>query len=172
VDAGFIRLLKQTSPLHDIGKVGIPDAVLQKPGKLTPAEFAVMKHHSALGADTLAAAAAHRPNVGYLVMARQIAQSHHERWDGSGYPQGLSGEDIPLAARIVAVADVYDALTSRRAYKDAFSHAEAVKIMLEGKGSHFDPGLIEVFVAVQSQFDAVRETMQEHPLRIVANAAA
>lgn len=171
VDTGFVRLLQQTAPLHDIGKVGIPDSVLQKPGKLTAAEFAVMKRHSALGAETLAAAASQRPRIGYLEMARQIARSHHERWDGTGYPDNLVGEAIPLAARIVAIADVYDALTSRRAYKDAYNHETAKKILAESSGTHFDPQLVGIFSMVEKEFDRIRGSLEEQPTRSTPVAA-
>ncbi len=114
-------------PLHDIGKVGIPDEVLQKPGKLTPEEFDVMKEHTTIGANILEQAVVQMNGRGFLVMAMDIARSHHERWDGRGYPRGLAGIEIPLAARIVAVADVYDALTSERCYKEAWTPARASK---------------------------------------------
>jgi putative two-component system response regulator len=159
VNASFVRLLFQTSPLHDIGKVSVPDAILLKPGKLSPAEFDIMKMHTTCGADTLAAAARQRPRAAYLEMARAIALSHHEKWDGSGYPEGLAGEEIPLAARVVAVADVYDALTSRRAYKEPFDHATAHGILVEGAGQHFDPQIIEVFRDVSLQFNAIRDRL-------------
>lgn len=161
INASFVKLLFQTSPLHDIGKVSIPDAVLLKPGKLSTSEFELMKTHTTCGADTLAAAAHQRPKAAYLEMARQIALSHHERWDGAGYPEGLAGEDIPLAARVVAVADVYDALTSRRQYKEAFPHEQARSIILEGAGTHFDPQIVDVFRDVEMQFAAIRTKLSE-----------
>jgi putative two-component system response regulator len=126
VDAEFIRLIYLTSPLHDIGKVGIPDSVLLKPGRLSDREFEIMKTHTTIGADTLDAAAQQFPGVRFLEMAREIALTHHERYDGSGYPSGLSGDEIPLSGRIVALADVYDALTSKRVYKQAFSHDSSI----------------------------------------------
>ena len=159
INASFVRLLLQTSPLHDIGKVAVPDAILLKPGKLSPQEFEVMKTHTTCGADTLAAAVRQRPRAAYLEMARQIALSHHEKWDGSGYPERLAGEQIPLAARVVAVADVYDALTSRRAYKEPFDHARAYSILTDGAGTHFDPQIIEVFQEVSLQFNTIRERL-------------
>ncbi|MGC4030679.1 MAG: response regulator [Tepidisphaeraceae bacterium] len=167
VNAAWVRLLFQTSPLHDIGKVSIPDAILLKPGKLSPGEFDVMKTHTTHGANTLAAAAEQRP-AAYLEMARQIALSHHEKWDGSGYPQALAGEEIPLAARVVAVADVYDALTSRRLYKDAFSHEQAKQIILDGAGKHFDPDIVEVFREAELQFLSIRARLSEHHLALAA----
>lgn len=152
IDAEFIRLLYLTSPLHDIGKVGIPDAVLLKPGKLTPEEFEIMKQHAQLGADTLDAALQKFPQARFLEIARDIAATHHERWDGRGYPRGLNGETIPLSGRIVAVADVYDALTSRRVYKDAFSHERARQMIVEGSGTQFDPDIVECFLRREAEF--------------------
>ena len=156
IDADFIRLVYQTSPLHDIGKVAIPDAVLLKPGKLTEEEFELMKTHAAHGAETLEAAIAEFPQARFLRMARDIAGAHHERWDGTGYPQGLAGEEIPLAARIVAVADVYDALTSRRVYKDAFSHEVARELIAQDSGSHFDPAIVDAFLEIEEAFVQIR----------------
>ena len=152
IDAEFIRLVYQTSPLHDIGKVGIPDSVLLKPGKLTRAEFEVMKKHTLFGAQTLDAALDRFPEARFLRMARNIAAHHHERWDGSGYPEGLSGEDIPLSARIVALADVYDALTTRRVYKDAFPHDEAKELIERDSGTHFDPDVVQAFLEAEEEF--------------------
>lgn len=152
IDGEFVRLIYQTSPLHDIGKVGIPDGVLLKPGKLTKDEFEVMKKHTILGAETLDAALKQFPKAKFLQMARDIAVAHHEKWDGSGYPYGLSGLEIPLAARIVAVADVYDALTTRRIYKDAFSTDYAEGIIQEGSGKHFDPEVVRAFEACKEDF--------------------
>jgi cyclic di-GMP phosphodiesterase len=157
VDSEFVRLVYQTSPLHDIGKVGIPDCVLLKPGRLSDHEFDIMKSHTLLGAHTLEAALANYPTARFLQMARDIALSHHERWDGRGYPHRLAGKDIPLAARIVAVADVYDALTSKRVYKGSFTHTVAREIILADSGSHFDPDVVEAFVAVESDFLTIRE---------------
>ena len=153
---GFIRLIYLTSPLHDIGKVALPDAILLKPGKLSPAEFEIMKTHTRAGADTLSAALEQHPSAGYLRMARDIAAHHHERWDGSGYPDKLRGDRIPLAARIVAVADVYDALVSKRVYKDALAHELAVDIITEESGTHFDPRIVAMFLRVQDQISAIR----------------
>lgn len=161
VDGEFIRLIYATSPLHDIGKVGIPDAVLLKPGKLTTEEFTVMKRHASIGADTLDAAYKKYPRARFLQMARQIAASHHERWDGKGYPCGLRGLDIPLAARIVSIADVYDALTSKRVYKDAYSHEEAVRIISEGAGTQFDPRLVEVFLRIADDWQRVSAELRD-----------
>lgn len=161
IDGEFVRLIFQTSPLHDIGKVGIPDNVLLKPGKLTDQEMAVMRTHAALGARTLEASLQRFPNVRFLQMARDIAQSHHERWDGRGYPQGLAGKDIPLAARIVALADVYDALTSKRVYREAMPHAQAKKLIEKGRGEQFEPDVVDAFLRTERQFIAIRERFRD-----------
>ena len=146
-------MLFKSAPLHDIGKVGIPDRILLKPGRFTPEEFEIMKMHPALGADAIThAEATLGTEVEFLKMAKEIALSHQEKWDGSGYPQGLAGDDIPISARLMAVADVYDALISRRVYKDGMPHEKAVQIMVEGKSSHFDPDMIDAFVDIQAQF--------------------
>jgi len=152
VDGEFIRLIHQTSPLHDIGKVAIPDSILLKPGKLSPEEMAIMRTHAAIGSQTLDASHKRFPNVRFLQMARDIALSHHERWDGKGYPDGLKGEQIPLAARIVTIADVYDALTSRRIYRDAMSHVMARQYIVRERGKHFDPDVVEAFLQIEGQF--------------------
>ncbi|MBX3415271.1 MAG: response regulator [Pirellulales bacterium] len=164
IDAEFIRLIYLTSPLHDIGKVGIPDGVLLKPGRLSDREFEIMKSHATIGARTLEAALEKFPEAKFLVMARDIAAAHHERYDGHGYPLGLAGDRIPLAARIVTVADVYDALTSRRVYKDAMQHEVARSIIIEESGSHFDPDVVDAFLAREAEFVAIRERFQPHHL--------
>lgn len=170
IDPEFVRLVYQTSPLHDIGKVGIPDAVLQKPGRLTADEFEIMKTHALIGAETLEAALAHYPHARFLQVARDIALAHHERWNGKGYPQGIAGEEIPLAARIVALADVYDALTSKRVYKDAYSHEVAHEIILGDAGSHFDPAVVEAFQQVEAEFQEIRRRFTEEPSELLAEA--
>lgn len=157
VDSEFVRLVYQTSPLHDIGKVGIPDCVLLKPGRLSDHEFDIMKSHTLLGAQTLEAALENYPTAKFLQMARDIALAHHERWDGLGYPRRLQGQEIPLAARIVAVADVYDALTSKRVYKGSFTHTVAREIILGDSGTHFDPAVVEAFKAVETDFLEIRQ---------------
>lgn len=157
----FVRLIYLTSPLHDIGKVGIPDAILLKADRLTEQEREVMKSHTHIGADTLAAALREFPGAQFLAMAKDIALSHHEKWDGSGYPHGLSGENIPLCARIVAVADVYDALRSQRVYKVAMNHEETRAEILKGSGRHFDPDIVGAFLAVESQFEAIATRMAD-----------
>jgi putative two-component system response regulator len=165
VDGDYVQLLYLTSPLHDIGKVAIPDAVLLKPGKLTADEFEVMKHHTVFGSDTLGSVAQARPEAEFLKMARDIALTHHERYDGQGYPSGLEGEEIPLCGRIVALADVYDALTSKRVYKPAYRHNTARSILLEGIGTQFDPDVVEAFKRREEQFIAIRESCNgEAPL--------
>ncbi|MFB0825835.1 HD-GYP domain-containing protein [Chromobacterium violaceum] len=148
-----VQLLYKSAPLHDIGKVGIPDHILLKPGPLTPEEFEVMKTHTVLGRDTIASAERmlDAPSS-FLRLAREIAYCHQEKWDGSGYPQGLAGEAIPLSARLMAVADVYDALISRRVYKPPFSHEKAVGIIRDDSGRHFDPAVVKAFLQVAEQF--------------------
>lgn len=157
----YVQLIYLTSPLHDIGKVGIPDHVLLKPGKLTAEEFEVMKTHTTIGAATLDALVKINPDAKYLRMARDIAWTHHEKFDGSGYPRGLAGHEIPLCGRIVAIADVYDALTTRRVYKSAFPHEEARNIILEGLGKHFDPEIVEAFLRVEADFLRVKSQLDE-----------
>jgi putative two-component system response regulator len=155
IDNEFVRLVYATSPLHDIGKVGIPDCVLLKPGLLNDAEFDLMKTHAELGAKTLEAALEQFPHAKFLMMARDIAATHHERWDGGGYPHGLQGEGIPLAGRIVALADAYDALTSKRVYKQAYSHDVARSMIVQEGGTHFDPDVVTAFLACEEQFLAI-----------------
>lgn len=157
VDADYVRMIYLTSPLHDIGKVGIPDSVLLKPARLSDREFDMMKQHTLIGAETLEAALLQHPEAAFLRMGRDIALTHHERFDGSGYPQGLAGEDIPLCGRIVALADVYDALTTKRVYKDAFEHDVAKSIIIEESGSHFDPDVVEAFLATEAEFVSIRK---------------
>ncbi len=159
VDEEFIALIYTTSPLHDIGKVGIPDHVLLKPDRLDDREFAIMKTHTSIGAETLQAALSQCPNARFLQMALDIAIAHHEKFDGSGYPHGLAGESIPLAARIMAVADVYDALRSKRPYKYAFSHEVARAIILRGAGTHFDPSVVEAFKRGEARFLEVGQSV-------------
>lgn len=157
IDFGFIRNLYLTSALHDIGKVGIPDSILLKPGRLTAEEFEIMKQHTIIGAQTLLDTVNHHAHVRYLKMAYDIALSHHEKWDGSGYPHGISGEQIPLAARLVALADVYDALTTRRVYKDAYTHDHARGIILDSSGGHFDPEIVEAFLDCEPTFVEIKQ---------------
>jgi putative two-component system response regulator len=148
-----IDLLFKCAPLHDIGKVGIPDRILLKPGRLDAQEFEIMKTHATLGRNAIEHAEQMLGvHVEFLSIAKSIAHGHHEKWDGSGYPQGLTGDDIPVAARLMAVADVYDALISRRVYKDAMPHEAAVQILVAGRGRHFDPDIVDAFLAVQGDF--------------------
>jgi putative two-component system response regulator len=147
-----IENIYYTSVLHDIGKVGIPDTILLKPGPLDPNEFDVMKTHTIIGGKTLGQALAEYPEARFLEVARNIAFWHHERFDGSGYPHGLAGEDIPLSARIVALADVYDALASKRPYKKAYPHAAAREIILEKRDRHFDPDIVDAFIESDAEF--------------------
>ncbi|HEY4312331.1 MAG TPA: HD domain-containing phosphohydrolase [Pirellulales bacterium] len=155
MDGDYVQLIYQTSPLHDIGKVGVPDSILLKPGPLTPEEFAIMQRHTLLGGETLQTVAQSRPDALFLKMAQEIALTHHERWDGTGYPRRLKGNQIPLAGRIVALADVYDALTSKRVYKPAFEHQKARAIILEGRGTQFDPDVVQAFLSREQEFIAV-----------------
>ena len=157
IDHTFIDNIEYASALHDIGKVAISDLILLKPAELTEAEFEHMKKHTLLGAHTLEAVSGEYPNNDFIAMGITIARWHHERWDGSGYPDGLAGEQIPLAARIMAVADVYDALTSQRTYKLPFAHAESRDIIVAQSGTHFDPAIVEAFLAIEDQLSALGE---------------
>jgi putative two-component system response regulator len=151
-----IELLFKTAPLHDIGKVGIPDHILLKPGRFEPHEMAIMKTHTTLGRDAILAAERELGiEVDFLKYAKEIAYSHHEKWDGTGYPQGLAGEQIPISARLMALADVYDALISCRIYKDGMRHEDAVKIIAEGRGTHFDADIVDAFLRIQHEFQAI-----------------
>ncbi len=153
-----INMLFKSAPLHDIGKVGIPDRILLKPGRFEPHEFEIMKTHTTLGYEAIVNAEnALGTSVDFLSFAKSIALSHQEKWDGSGYPQGLAGDDIPIPARLMAVADVYDALISRRVYKEGMSHEKAVLIMLDGRGTHFDADILDAFLEIQEQFRAIAE---------------
>lgn len=159
IDASWIEHLKLASALHDIGKVGIPDRILLKPGPLTPEERAQMQTHPVIGADTLIAIRKRLGEDELVNMGIQIALEHHERWDGAGYPFGLAGTQITLPARIVALADVYDAMTSKRVYKDAAPHAEVLKHIAAGRGTQFDPHVVDAFIRVQAEFDRVRREL-------------
>ena len=160
LDDHYVEMIYHASALHDIGKVGIADAILQKPGKLNSDEFDIMKTHPTIGFLTLESIVKSYPNNQMVGMGSDIAKSHHEKWNGSGYPEGLSGEAIPLSARIVAIADVYDALRSKRPYKTPFSHQQAVDIILEGRGVHFDPELIMLFESIHHEFDQIWHSLQ------------
>jgi len=146
-----------SAPMHDVGKIAIPDSILLKPGKLTPEEFEIMKMHAVRGFEILSQATrTFGQTGGFLEIAQQIARSHHEKWDGSGYPDGLAGTEIPLAARMMAVADVYDAVRSQRPYKKALSHEQAATILREGRGTHFDPEIVDVFLSCDTQVQNIR----------------
>lgn len=163
LDAEWIAHVRVAAPLHDIGKVGLPDSVLKKPGPLTPEERAIIQTHPQIGADALRAIEDRRGRDRLLRLGAEIAAAHHERWDGGGYPAGLRGDAIPVAARIVAVADVYDALTSERVYKPPLSHAEARRVIEEGGGTHFDPAVVSAFRAQEEAFAQTRQRLQETP---------
>lgn len=158
-----IEVLYRSAPLHDIGKVGIPDHILMKPGKLDPHEFEIMKTHTTLGYQAIAAA---ERSLGmkqsFLSCAMEIALSHQEKWDGSGYPEGLCQDGIPISARLMAIADVYDALISERYYKKAMSHDQAVEIIHAGKGQHFDPDMTECFIQIQDEFKSIANTYSDN----------
>ncbi len=167
LDEGMISLLFKCAPLHDIGKVGIPDRILLKNGRYTPEEFEIMKTHPTLGRDAIVRAqelSGQRMN--FLEVAKEIVYSHHEKWDGSGYPQGLAGEAIPLAARLMAVADVYDALISHRIYKSGMTHARAMQLIADGRGTHFDPDVVDAFVALGPTFEAISVRFADTDLEI------
>jgi putative two-component system response regulator len=159
------QLLFKSAPLDDIGKVGIPDAILQKPGKLTADEWEIMKCHPELGRNALAQAEREfGESVSFLRYAQDIAYCHHEKWDGTGYPQGLAGDAIPLSARLMAVADVYDALISQRVYKRAFSHTQAMSLIQEGRGKHFDPDITDALLDTEDQFFNIAQSFRDEPM--------
>lgn len=162
ITAEYIEDIYHSSILHDIGKVGIPDAILLKPGLLNADEFQKIKQHTTFGGDAIKAIETRLAGRSFLHLGKRIAYNHHEKWDGSGYPRGLAGEAIPLSARIVSLADVYDALTTKRFYKEAYSHAKSRKIILEMKGIAFDPDIVDAFLRRESDFDRLRaEKMEE-----------
>ncbi len=163
LDPRTIDLLTKSAPLHDIGKVGIPDSILQKPGPLTPQEWEIMKTHARLGSDAIEQAEVDvEQPVAFLLLAKEIARWHHEKWDGSGYPDGLKGDAIPLSARLMAVADVFDALISPRVYKPAMPYDEARVIIVDGRGSHFDPDIVTAFL---EDFDAMTAIADQYSER-------
>lgn len=172
LDDKQIQTLFKSAPLHDIGKIGIPDRILLKPGRFEPEEFEIMKTHTTLGRDAIAHAEAQLGmEVDFLVCAKEIAYSHQEKWDGSGYPEGLSGDAIPISARLMAVADVYDALISRRVYKDGMPHAKAVEIIREGRGNHFDPDITDAFLALEGEFRAIAARFTDSDADMAQQAA-
>lgn len=166
IDDTFMRHLGSAVPLHDIGKVGIPDRVLLKPGRLEPDEFDVMRLHTVIGADMLQIVDAEHPGNIFVQMGIEIARWHHERWDGAGYPDRLAGDDIPLPARLLALGDVYDALTTRRCYKEPLSHDRSREIIADGSGAQFDPAVVDAFIACEQEFIRTRERYEdtEEPL--------
>ena len=160
-DSLFIDNIFRTSPLHDVGKIGTPDYILLKPGRLNDREFEIMKNHCRIGYETLNEALRRYPQADYLKMSAEIALSHHEKYDGTGYPDGLQGDSIPIAARIVALADVYDALVSKRVYKEAYMHDLAKALILEKNGSHFDPMVVDAFLASEKTFVQIFERFKD-----------
>jgi len=166
-----ITWLYKSAPLHDIGKVGVADHILLKPGKLTDEEFDEMKKHTTYGRDAIAAA---EQNISvadnFLLFAKEIAYAHQEKWNGSGYPEGLAGDDIPIAARLMAVGDVYDALVSRRVYKLPFPHEKAVAIILEGKGEHFDPDMVDAFMEIADEYYVISQDYADSEEAVKAKA--
>ena len=172
LDESVIDLLFKSAPLHDIGKVGIPDRILLKPGRLSPEEFEIMKTHTTLGFESIMQAEARLgSSVDFLRYAKEIALSHQEKWDGSGYPEARKGDDIPLSARLMAVADVYDALISRRVYKPPFSQEKSLAIMREGRASHFDPDILDAFLAHTDEFKLIADRFADHDAEMDAVAA-
>lgn len=163
LDQDFSKRIFHVGPLHDIGKIGIKDTILLKPGRLTIAEYEEMKKHTTIGAEAiLSIIGEQKVSRGYLLMAVEIAGSHHEKYDGSGYPLGLKGEDIPLSARIFALADAYDAIVSKRPYKNALTHEEAVKRIRKGLGTHFDPEIVGKFLQISDHFQAIYNHYANH----------
>lgn len=158
----FIQNVIDSAPLHDVGKIIIPDAILNKPGKLTDEEFEIMKNHTTAGSEIISKVIEIVPESGYLHETKNLAMYHHEKWNGKGYPQGLAGEDIPLSARVMAVADVMDALVSRRSYKEPFTFEKASEIIIEGKGTHFDPQIIDAFISASDEIRAVTEKFRNY----------
>lgn len=161
ISAQFIRDIGVCSALHDIGKVGVEDSILLKPGSLTPVERRRMQEHARIGAECISQIESRLGQANFLETAREIALLHHEKWDGSGYPQGLSGNSIPLSARVVALADVYDALSVERCYKQPIAHEKCVEIIRGEAGKHFDPGIVDIFLQIQSEFERIRDTYAE-----------
>jgi putative two-component system response regulator len=170
IDEAYVENLFHTAPLHDIGKVGIPDAILLKPERLTPQEFEVMKTHTIIGAATLGEVVRIHPDNLFARMGATIARFHHERWDGTGYPDGVREEDIPISARILAIADQYDALRNARPYKPALDHRTTCDILIEGDGrtkpSHFDPRVLQAFKDIRNEFDAVFRNFGDHAVAV------
>jgi putative two-component system response regulator len=158
-----LEMMVRAAPLHDIGKVGMPDSVLLKPDRLTSEEMSTMQEHPTIGGKVLASMYAKTPSQRFLRYAAQIAYSHHERYDGHGYPDGNAKSDIPMAARLMAIPDVYDAITSKRVYRQAMSHPEAVRVVREGSGSFFDPVMVDAFLEVQHEFERIAAEYKPEP---------
>jgi putative two-component system response regulator len=161
LDDDTIELLFRLAPLHDVGKIGVRDHILLKQGRLTVEEFEEMKKHTVLGSNAMLQAGRSLHDDSFLRIAYELALTHQEKWDGTGYPQGRKGEEIPLAGRLMAVADVYDALISRRTYKESMSHERAVEIMKQGRGSHFDPDILDAFLEIHEEFCAIARRFAE-----------
>jgi len=162
LDDKTIKLLYQSAPLHDIGKVGVKDNILLKPGKLTDEEFVDMKKHVDFGSAAIATAELRLGDNSFLHFAREIAETHHEKWDGSGYPAGMKGEEIPICGRLMAIADVYDALISKRVYKRPFTHKKAVEFIVQGRSSHFDPDMVDAFIELEEEFRKIALKFADH----------
>jgi putative two-component system response regulator len=170
-DDKTIDMLFKSAPLHDIGKVGIPDNILLKPGRFTPEEFTIMKTHCKLGRDAIIAAEKRLGlELPFLAFAKEIAYSHQEKWDGMGYPEGLSGDDIPISGRLMAIADVYDALICRRVYKEGMPHEKALGIIVESKGSHFDPDMVDAFMEIADEFIKIAKRYEDTEHDVLAKA--
>jgi putative two-component system response regulator len=173
LDAEMIAVMAKSAPLHDIGKVGIPDSILLKPGKLTPAEWVIMRTHSRLGAEAIEQAERDsKHSVAFLSVAKEIARHHHEKWNGKGYPDGLAGDAIPVSARIMALADVFDALISRRVYKEPMTYAAAREIIINDRGVHFDPDVTDAFIANYDAFCAIADRYADTEATVEAKLAS
>lgn len=162
IDDLFLADLHRSTPLHDIGKVGIPDSILLKPGPLDESEYNVMKRHTTIGGNLIKETIERFEDCHFLEMAADIAMYHHERWDGKGYPEGLKGDEIPLAARIVSIADVFDALTNSRPYKDAWTFEQAYNEIVDGRGTQFEPALVDAFIELREDFEALAVRNANH----------
>ncbi len=167
VTPSFISIIERAAALHDVGKVGIPDTILLKPGKLTDEEFDIMRTHTTIGGELLESLIDDFGEYALITMGATVARAHHERWDGKGYPNNLSGKNIPLEARIVAICDVYDALTSRRVYKEAWSHDDTMKLLKDGAGTQFDPELVEIFLSRPKKLLKIRS---QFPDKVISTA--
>jgi putative two-component system response regulator len=179
LSAAYINQLCACVPIYDLGSVGIPDRILLKPGRLTPDEIAIMRTHSQQGFDAMARAEKTLGKTApLLTMAKELALSHHEKWNGFGYPQGLGGTEIPLSARIVALADVYDALISNKVYKDGIAHDKAMQVIFSERGAHFDPDVVDAFVEIHTEFQAIAQRFvdtdadMQNKIEYMANAIA